>query len=530
MKNKYLLPLFGAALLLGGCKKFVEEVYINPNNPTVVVPEAVMPPMIANMARGVNFDARMTGAFTGYWGRVGSFDSWDRHGYVPGSDAGGEKWRTHYWNLGQNLINGIRDANAQGKPELSGSYYAMFAWSWMLLADYHGDVILKQAFDASRLTFDYETQDQVYEHCFKLMDSANYFLDKALADPAAAGRLATPDFYFLKGNLSQWKKFNYGNKARLFHRYYNKATYKADSVIKYVDLSLANASEDCMISYDAATLFSDRLNFFAPFRANMGTFRPGQLMIDYLRGKFNGNVVDPRLAYMFLASIDGVVRGVVPSSGESTSLPFAQRMPNLWGVMPTSAVPAPTAAPTTDANARTYFKNASRTPVLTYTELQFLKSEAAFKKGDKATALQAYKNGVNGSFDMLINNFTGYVPITPVARQSFIDNPNIVPPSSDGLTLQNIMSQKYVALWGHGWEETYTDMRRHNWDTVNVYKGFALTNYYPDNGAKFSNRVRPRYNSEYLWNVESLRKINGGMPPTGIDINYHTLEVWFQKP
>jgi len=530
MKKKYLLPCIIAASLLGGCKKFVEEVYINPNNPTIVPPESVMAPMIADMARGINLDARMTGAFTGYWGRVGGFDSWDRHGYIAGNDAGGEKWRSHYFRLGQNLLNGIRDANAQGKPELSGSYFAMLAWSWMLLTDYHGDVILDQAFDATRLTFDYQTQDKVYEHCFKLMDSANAYLDRAMADPAAAGRLTTPDFYFLKGNLSQWKKFNYGNRARLFHRYYNKPAYRADSVIKYVNLSLASSAEDCLITYDAATLMNDKLNILGPFRGNgFGVFRPGQLMIDYLRGKFNGGTVDPRMTFLFLPSADGVVRGVVPGVGEP-SVVLAQRMPSLWAVLPTLGTPIPIATPANDAAIRTFFKNGGPTPILTYTELQFLKSEAALKKGDKVTALDAYKNGINGSFDMLTNHFTGYAAISAAARQTFVTNPNVVPSSSDGLTLQNVMSQKYVALWGHGWEETYTDMRRHNWDTVNVYKGFSLVNYFPDNGAKFCNRVRPRYNSEYLWNVEALKKINGGANPTGIDIDYHTLPVWFQLP
>lgn len=524
MKNRISILLALGVMTLGSCKKWVEDVYRNPNNPTVVAPETVLPPVYANMARGINFDARMTGAFVGYICRVSSFDSWDRHGYVPGSDAGGEKWRTHYWNLGQNLVNGINDAKAQGKPELAGVMYACFAFSWMQLADYHGDVILKQAFDATRLTFDYDQQWEVYEYAQKLCDSANAYLDRALADPAASGRLAGPDNFLYKGNLNLWKKFNYGIKATLFHRYTNKASYKADSVIKYVDLSFANSSEDAMIKYDAATLFSDRLNFFGPFRSNMGSFRQGQWYVNMLQGAYNGGVQDPRLRYVLQPSLDGVYRGCIPSNGESTTAPFTQRMYSLWGVAPTSATPAPTAAPSSDVNCRTFFKNDSPTPLLTYTALQFIKSEAALKKGDRATALAAYRNGINGSFDMLTNNFTGYVAITPAARQAFIDNPNIVPTSANNLTLSQIMMQKYVALWGHGWEETYVDMRRHNWDTVNIYKGFSLTNYYPDNNGKFCNRVRPRYNSEYLWNVEALRKV-GGLNP-----DYHTVEVWFQKP
>jgi hypothetical protein len=160
---------------------------------------------------------------------------------------------------------------------------------------------------------------------------------------------------------------------------------------------------------------------------------------------------------------------------------------------------------------------------LTYTDLQFLKAEAAFKKVDMPTANQAYKNGIEASFDMLSTYYTGYTRFTAADKNAYLANPNVVPTIPDALSLRQIMMQKYIALFGHGWEETYTDMRRHNWDTVNIYKGFALVNFYPDNNGKFVNRVRPRYNSEYLWNAEALRAVGG------FDPDYHTKEVWFQK-
>jgi hypothetical protein len=52
----------------------------------------------------------------------------------------------------------------------------------------------------------------------------------------------------------------------------------------------------------------------------------------------------------------------------------------------------------------------------------------------------------------------------------------------------------------------------------------CLLHFYIDNGGKPAQRLRPRYNSEYVWNRESLNAIGGN------DAAYHTYEIWFAKP
>jgi hypothetical protein len=47
---------------------------------------------------------------------------------------------------------------------------------------------------------------------------------------------------------------------------------------------------------------------------------------------------------------------------------------------------------------------------------------------------------------------------------------------------------------------------------------------YPDNANKPVYRIRPRYNSEYIWNRESLDKIGG------LALDYHTKEMWITQP
>ncbi|MCH5683437.1 hypothetical protein LWM68_03575 [Niabella sp. W65] len=99
------------------------------------------------------------------------------------------------------------------------------------------------------------------------------------------------------------------------------------------------------------------------------------------------------------------------------------------------------------------------------------------------------------------------------------------------LTLSDIMLQKYIALWGWGFFETWVDLRRYHYvdidaeTGVQVYKGFAIpATLAPENNGKLVYRARPRYNSEYIWNIEELRRLGG------LNSDYHTYETWFSQP
>ena len=79
-------------------------------------------------------------------------------------------------------------------------------------------------------------------------------------------------------------------------------------------------------------------------------------------------------------------------------------------------------------------------------------------------------------------------------------------------------------MWVLGSIETWVDMRRYDYSS-SVYKGFAFpTAFYIDNNGKPAYRVRPRYNSEYVWNLESLAKFGGDKA------DYHTVKPWFMLP
>ncbi|HSC52855.1 MAG TPA: SusD/RagB family nutrient-binding outer membrane lipoprotein [Phnomibacter sp.] len=513
---KKILPIALFAISLASCKKWVDDAHTNPNKPVIVSPEEVLTPVHGNLARGLLFDARYTSKYAQYWCSTTANDTWDRHGYLSGSDAAAELWRTHYWNMGQNLINVINQTR-KDKPEYAGASYAMFCWTWLHLADMHGDaIILKEAFDANKLSFNYDTQVEVYEHVIKLADSAALYLQRALADPESSARLAKSDQYFYKGNVQGYLKMAYGVKALAYHRWYNKADYKPDSVIKYVNLSFANASEEAIVRFSETAKANDERNFYGPARQNMQTFRNTEWFVNIMKGAYWGNVLDPRLAFIMKPAVDGSYQGLKPGLGNTLSGNATSN--NFWGYPNTAVV-----AGGVDTDSRTYFKNDSPIPLMTYAQLQFVKAEAAWKKGDKTTAKTAYVAGINGHFDHLAK-YTGYTPITAQAKADYLANTNIVPVDPNALTRSQILMQKYIALWGYGFYEILVDMWKTKYDAT-IWQGFTFPpTFFPDNGGKPVYRIRPRYNSEYLWNVESLKKVGG------FDPDYHTRPTWFVNP
>jgi len=407
---------------------------------------------------------------------------------------------------------------------------AIFAWSWLTTAEMYGDIIVREAFRADQLVFKYDEQSLVYDTVRQICRRAIVNLNNT-GDSASPANLAKGDAYFYNGDVNKWKKFVYAVMARSFHHLSNKASYNADSVIFYANLAM-NVNDDNATMRFANTGITGTSNFFGPVRGNVGTMRQTEFIANLMTGansRFLG-AVDPRAAYIIRENPNGNYRGIRPNGGTSGLL-LNDRPANFWG----SAF-ASTAAPTSDADCRYIFKNGSPFPIITASEIKFMIAEAQYRKGQKAAARAAYIDGIRLSFDLLMNNYGSAVPaarvITDAIRDAYLANPTVVPAAND-LTLSHIMLQKYIALYGYGIQETWTDMRRFHYtdveagQTTPVYADLVVPtgiNLFANNNGKLVQRSRPRYNFEYLYNVSELTRIGA------IGLDYHTLEQWFSKP
>lgn len=540
---KTLLSIVFAGLLFSSCQKKIEEAFPNPNATVRVPVETLLPGIISNMggssaaagsAYGTQNDGLYIGRYVQFWATNTTGNAFDQMAGagVPGTnvDLFGSIWAMHYFGMGQNLKRMMEWAAEEKKWDYVGVGEAISAWSWLTTAEMYGDIIVREAFRADQLVFNYDEQSLVYDTVRQICRRAIVNLNNT-GDNASPANLAKGDAYFYNGDVNKWKKFVYAVMARSFHHLSNKASYNADSVIFYANLAM-NVNEDNATMRFSNTGITGTSNFFGPVRNNVGTLRQTDYIANLLTGvnsRFPG-AVDPRAAYIIRENPNGNYRGIRPNGGAS-GLVVADQPANFWGSIFTS-----TAAPTSDADARYIFKNGSPFPIITASEIKFMVAEAQYRKGNKAAARTAYIDGIRLSFDLLMSNYGSAVPsarvITDAIRDNYLANPIVVPAASD-LTLSHIMLQKYIALYGYGIQETWTDMRRFHYNDVEagqttpVYADFVLPtgiNLYINNNGKMPYRARPRFNSEYLYNVAELTRLGA------LAIDYHTVEQWFSKP
>ena len=541
-KIKFLLYGTAAIMLWGSCTKKINEAYTNPNAGVIQPIETLLPNVISNMAvsytaQGTNYGMQNDGIYVGryvqFWETNTAGSQYDQMGGATGgSDILGSIWAMHYYGQGQNLNRIIEWGTEQKKWDYVGVAYAIRAWSWLSLTDMYGEAILKQAFNTSILVFNYDSQQEIYAEVKRDYKLAMENLNKT-GDGVSQSNLALGDQYFYNGDVNKWKKFANSVMARLYNRTTNKADYKADSVIFYANLGINDNADNGYVQF--AGLGTSTNSFYGPFRGNIGTLRQSQFIAN-LESGLNSNfpgATDPRAWYLIRedAGTEGtnLFHGVLPNKGNS-GLPVGNQPQNFWG-----NAYASTAG--NNANARYIFKDASSYPIITAPEMHFLKAEAYFRKGDKANALIEYKLGISVSIDMLATDYAASVPathlITPTSKADYLNNPVVVPTNDAQLTLADIMLQKYIALYGYGFLETWVDMRRYHYidpetsTGLQVYRDFmppAPADLFVNNMGEFVYRARPRYNSEYLYNVDALKLVGG------LDLNYNTKKMWFSEP
>lgn len=211
--------------------------------------------------------------------------------------------------------------------------------------------------------------------------------------------------------------------------------------------------------------------------------------------------------------------------------------------------------------------------MMTYAEIQFCVAETYWKMGQQGPAFEAFKQGVRADMEFTAKYLApgregqpdnGGDKISTAVFNQLADE-YINGPFVNGLTdfsLSHIMMQKWVALYPWGASEAWVDMRKyhydidytgeypsngngwiqaqvdHKWDTdpTKVYKGLYMgpaqvqgrkSTYNIFNEGSPSYRIRPRYNSEYMWNIGSLEQLR---PISGTAPNYQTSIPWFAYP
>lgn len=541
MKKISIYNLIAATLVVisTGCEKKIDEAFPHPNATVRVPIETLLPGIISNFhgnssaagsAYGLANDGVNVGRYIQYWGANGAGNQYDQMGGATGaSDVMGSIWAMHYYGMGQNLNRMIDWGIEEKKWDYVGVGYAIRSYSWLVTTEMYGEIIMREAFNTSQLVFNYDTQESVYDTVRVIARMALDYLNRT-GDGVSQANLAKGDAYFLKGDVNKWKKFVYAVLARSFNHLSNKSNYSADSVIKYASLAMQSNADNAVMTF-ANTGITGTSNFYGPYRNNVGTLRQGAYIANLMSGvnsTFQG-VQDIRRFYLLRENNNNTVRGVTANKG-SSGLTTNDQPRNFWGGLYSSST-----APLQDTGARYVFKNGAPWPIFTASEMKFILAEAYYRKGMKSEALNAYREGISLNIDLLIQDYSGSIRphwvITPAIKTAFLSDPKVVPSAAD-LRLSHIMLQKYIALFGWGMHETWTDMRRYHYTDIEpgttnqVYADFTPPSgidLFINNKGALVYRARPRYNSEYLYNVAELTRIGA------MELDYHTKEQWFSQ-
>lgn len=557
--NKIILSCLASGVIFSSCSKKIDEAYANPNANVRQPIEQIFPSLIgsvtgsssaAGSAYGLAGDALLIGRYIQFWGTYSTTSSpvsqtaanasnYDQMGGTVGaSDNLGSVWAAHYYGMGQNINRIIEWGSEEQKWDFVGAAWSLRAWSMLECTNEYGEMILRQAFNTDLQQFNYEYQQEVYDSVRVICHRAIDYLSRTGGNMNPTN-FAASDFYFNKGSLDRWKKFTYGILARTYAALHNKASYSADSVIKYAELSCATNDDNVTCKFQN-TGITGTSNYYGSVRQNVNAAASAIRQSAYIADLMTGNngvafsgVFDPRAWYMLRENINGGIRGITPWLGNS-GLPLAERPRSFMGTGYDT-----TGYPFTPEKGRYMFRNDAEWPVMTASEVLFMKAEALLRKGLSGEALAAYTTAISLNFDMLSTLYAAEIPagkeITPTNKAAYLANTSIVPASAAQLTLTRIMLQKYIAMYVWGVQGVWVDMRRYHYTDKDpatgeqVYAGFAPpagNNLHATNKTKWVYRCRPRYNSEYLYNIPALTLI--GAYPVGND--YHTKETWFSLP
>lgn len=567
----------------------------------------------------IYYDLRAAAPLTQMMGTT-SYTSFATHYYSKSSDAGGQIWRTVYWNQGMNLENMIKQSEANGEWTLAGIGYAMKAFSWDMLTKYHGELPMKEAFVAGLLSHHYDYQDEIYEQVRVWAQKAIECLEKE--DNNNYGTKITANDYIYGGDKAKWKRFAYSVIVRNLASLTKKSDFKEKYYAQLVDAAskaFASNSDNAAVTIggggaDAAQ--SAYNNFWGVYRGNMSwSYFQHQYAVEVFTGTVpvydsNGNKIavtgnkycpyelsdkqiicdtlevaghyDPRVVVK-LGTEDGnsvatetdikAIRKYKYYGGSFTSQTGTiGRAPSYYGRTET-----PTDAK--DGAGRWLYHNNAPYVLTTYAEILFDLAEAHYVVGNKTEAFSAWKKAVAADMDFtagyLVPGTVATIGSTTYhqgdkissalfksAAAEYLAGPYVENLSIDDFSISHIMMQKWVALYPWGAMEAWVDERKNMYDMeytgeypnygngfdintvtmktdndpTKVYKGFYLSpaqvdgrkiSYNSDNNGSPCFRIRPRYNSEYMWNKNSLDALK---PISGLAINYQTSIPWFAYP
>jgi hypothetical protein len=421
--NRIIFGIFLVSSL--ACTKNFEDMNIDPNNPTNISPQYLLPFAIERTVdrywggnarfERLNIDGAML--WMQYLARNIYSNEGDNYGITP--TFTNNTWRSFY-NDGlvnfQRIISQSEPTGNLPNANYEGIALVMRSWTFMLLTDLYGPIPYSEAIKGTAeepiYNPGYDTMEKVYSGLLVDLKLANEKL--RVGGPAVSGDI------LYNGDILKWKKFANSLRIRIANRQATKKPAESKAVFAEI---LGNPA-----TYPVFTSNADNA-----ILRNTDT-RPSnnewhEVMIFQGRTDWNlsKTLVDKLLALkdtrlsVFGSPVNGVFEGIpngLPDAIATTYLSSA-------------------------ANIGSYFTNASAPSVImTYSELQLDIAEAILDGDASGDAKSYFEKGISASFEQ----FGAKIPSDYFTTVGAVSK-------------EKVLEQKWIALFGQG-VESWTEYRR----------------------------------------------------------------------
>lgn len=401
-----------AMAVLPGCKKYLDDVVENPNNPTTATPASLLSAIeVATFANYTGNSARRAAILTQQMaGTDGQMIALANYQILEGDVT--NEWNGIYTNAIVNC-NLLVETFGDKSPYYSGIAKIFKALNIGLATDMWGDVPYTEAGLGLTGTVNpkYDTQESILNGIQDLLTDAIADLAKA---PETNSYFPDADFVFA-GDPASWTSTAWMLKARYANRLSKRdPAGSAAKVLEYLTNAGLTGPEN-----DANSIFGEGGNelnqWFAFESSRSGYIRMGVNFIDSMKAHS-----DPRLP--FYAAPD--------ENGEFTGSSVDPGIANI-GASPIGPY---------------YGSPSSVSPLMSYVEAKFLEAEAQMRSNNQDAAATAMNDAVKASV----------LQITGASDEAY--ETTYASETGSSISLEKIMTQKYYALFSQ--IEVWNDWRR----------------------------------------------------------------------
>lgn len=476
MKNTFII-LIVSLLITSSCKDWL-SINNDPKNITEVTVDLVLPAVQNNYIREIT-----SYLYPLYWSQ---YLSYSKENYTSSTAVNYilDPVNADYLfaNMYSNLVNidyiEIKSSSDQKNTYYTGIAKVLKALHFQVLTDCFGDIPYSEALMADKNMYPkYDKDVIVYEGILRTLDEALLILKQ----PGNVGTLSYSDIFF-KGNISRWIKFANTLKLRILLRQSDvsaRSSYVQSEIAK-LEKNFLTEGENvyCNPGYVASAnnmlppyYYTWGKNYSGGEVTNYNTHRPSSVFVNFLQ---ENN--DPRM-HVLLTKRTNITS--IPTIGTDSYYQFYNGKQYVGIVPGHTSNQAPSTTYVSKQGLGIIYSPNQNSVVMTAAESFFLQAEAVQKGLITGDAKALYQKGIEQSFLQYDAQFKDVKVLTPTINdvlgaartyylQTNVPDINLINWDLSNDKLGAIYYQKWVALFGHGAVEAWTEFRRTGYPKLKI--------------------------------------------------------------